>query len=230
MTLMRCSICGGTDFHEVRVLWPELVADWQLTDEEVRYIDRQQGLLCDGCHGNMRVNALGNAVRHAIGTRLDLRSAVASGGFDEWRILDLNGADGISTTLATLPHYFRADFPAFDMHNLPFADASFDLVIHSDTLEHVDRPIRALEECRRVLKTGHRLCFTVPVIVGRMTRGREGLKRSFHGDAATGRDDYLVHTEYGADVWTQALRAGFSDVAINQVEFPGGLALSAWVD
>src|SRR5208282_3830755 len=42
------------------------------------------------------------------------------------------------------------------------------LVIHSDTLEHVERPVRALEECRRVLAPGGRVCFTVPIIVGRL--------------------------------------------------------------
>ena len=43
----------------------------------------------------------------------------------------------------------HCDFPAVDMHALPFHGKAFDLIIHSDTLEHVERPVRALEECRR---------------------------------------------------------------------------------
>jgi SAM-dependent methyltransferase len=68
--------------------------------------------------------------------------------------------------------HLLAAYPDVDFHRLPHCDASFDLVVHSDTLEHVDHPIHALAECRRVLKPGGALCFTIPVIVGRMSRDR----------------------------------------------------------
>ena len=58
------------------------------------------------------------------------------------------------------------------MQHLPFADQTFDLVLHADTLEHVPEPLAALTECRRVLRPGGWCCFTIPMIVGRMTRSR----------------------------------------------------------
>ncbi len=225
---LTCSICGGEEFREGAVLWPELVAEWQLNQAEVRYIDRQQGCACIGCNANLRVIALGNSVRAAMGTSLFLTEAVASGAFDDWKVLDINGADGISTELARLPGYVRADYPQFDMRNLPLADGMLDLVIHSDTLEHIEHPVLALEECRRVLRPGRRLCFTVPIIVGRKTRDRAGLPSSYHGDPAGLAADFVVHTEFGADVWTQVMQAGFSDVVLSQVEYPSGIAVSAW--
>ncbi len=82
--------------------------------------------------------------------------------------------------------------------NLP--DESVDVVVHSDTLEHVPEPLQALRECRRVLKTGGHLFYTVPLVVGRLTRSRSGLAPSYHGTRAAGAvDDYRVQTEYGAD-------------------------------
>lgn len=45
---------------------------------------------------------------------------------------------------------------------LPFADATFDLVMLTDVLEHLDDDARALSEAKRVLKPGAHLLITVP--------------------------------------------------------------------
>lgn len=126
-----CSICGGTSFRHHPVLWDGLAAEWQLNAEERGYIDRQQGTACVDCGANLRVMALANAVRSAIGTLMPLQQAVKEGLFDSWRVLDCNGAEGISSALSDLPGYRRADYPAYDMRRLPFANGSFDLVVHS---------------------------------------------------------------------------------------------------
>jgi SAM-dependent methyltransferase len=228
--LPECSICGGARFSFEKVLWPELVAEWQLSEIETAYVDEQQGCTCDDCGANLRVIALGDALRQALATGIPLQAFASTAAAAKLRILDINGAAAISQTLATLPLYVRGDFPAVDMHALPYGDKSFDLVIHSDTLEHVERPVRALEECRRVLAPGGRVCFTVPIIVGRLTRGRAGLAKSHHGDPSNRSDDFVVHTEFGADAWCFLMQAGFTHVAINQVRYPAATALSAWCD
>jgi SAM-dependent methyltransferase len=164
-----------------------------------------------------------------MGTDLALRPAIQSGAFDKWRVLDLNGLPGgISVTLPALPNYVRRDFPDIDIHELPFDDGTFDLVLHSDTLEHVATPVLALQECRRVLVPGRRLCFTAPVIVGRLTRNRAGLPPSYHGSPGDNAGDFIVHNEFGADIWTTVFEAGFSDLAMSQVAYPSGIAISAW--
>ena len=113
------------------------------------------------------------------------------------------------------------------MHNIPHANGTFDVVIHSDTLEHVPNPIHALSECRRVLKPTGALCFTVPVIVKRMSRSRDGLPKSHHGVSETATDDYAVQTEFGADAWTYLIEAGFSEITIHTFEYPAGIAFLA---
>ena len=226
MPKLECSICGGDIFQE----WPELVAEWQLASYESDYIDRQQGCVCISCGANLRIIALGNAIRSVAGTLLPLRHSVAAGQFAGWRILDCNGTEGMSAVLSVLPTYCRADYPEYDMRRLPYPDGSFDLVIHSDTLEHVEHPVVALQECRRVLAPGGRLCFTTPIITGRLTRDRAGLAPSYHGDPTTGRDDYIVHTEFGADAWTFVHQAGFTNLMLNQIEFPSGIAITAWIE
>lgn len=100
-----------------------------------------------------------------------------------------------------------------------------DLIVHEDTLEHVTQPVRALSECRRILKPGGALCFTAPIVTGRMTRSRDGLEKSYHCTSGTTDEAMRVWWEFGADLWTLALRAGFSSCAIEAFEYPAALAL-----
>ncbi|MFL6761353.1 MAG: class I SAM-dependent methyltransferase [Sphingomicrobium sp.] len=227
MNELDCSVCGNKEFHAGPVLWPALIHEWQLSADEVRYIDRQQGCSCGSCGANLRFVALGHAILALVATKLPLRHAITAGIFDKWRVLDCNGAGPVSDALAVLPHYFRADFPEYDMRRMPFPNGSFDLIIHSDTLEHIEHPVVALEECCRLLNPAGHLCFTVPIILGRLSRSREGLPASYHGDPATERTDFVVHTEFGADAWVMVLQAGFTDVTLTQVDFPSAIAITA---
>jgi ArsR family transcriptional regulator len=56
--------------------------------------------------------------------------------------------------LARFPH---VTVDVADVHDLPFSDASFDTVLLFHTLTYTERPLRALEECRRVLRPGGKL-------------------------------------------------------------------------
>lgn len=52
-----------------------------------------------------------------------------------------------------------------DICKLPFADGSFDLVLATDVVEHVDDDLAALREIRRVLAPGGRALITVPAFM-----------------------------------------------------------------
>lgn len=49
-----------------------------------------------------------------------------------------------------------------DVCAMPFADHSFDIVLATDIIEHVDDDLLALREIRRVLRPGGRALITVP--------------------------------------------------------------------
>jgi ubiquinone/menaquinone biosynthesis C-methylase UbiE len=110
------------------------------------------------------------------------------------------------------------------MMNLRFEDEVFDLVVHSDTLEHIPDPVRGLSQCRRVLRRGGYCAFTVPMIVDRLTMARHGLPPSYHGSSSNPAD-CLVHTEYGADAWKHVLLASFAECRIVSLEYPAAQAL-----
>ena len=226
MTLI-CSVCGGTSFRFEPVLWDELVDAWELSDDERAYVDRQQGECCMDCGSNLRSIALAEAMRQELGMEHWLAPGLAHRRFRKTRVLELNEAGMLSPILARMPGRVFGHYPEVDMQAMPYPSDTFDLVVHSDTLEHVPDPIEALKECRRVLKPGGACCFTVPIIVGRLSRRRDGMPASFHGESATDADDWRVQTEYGADVWCQVLEAGFASVRLNAIAYPSAVAIVA---
>lgn len=224
---MQCSVCGGTSFTSRQVLWNDLINEWQLSIAETAYINRQQGETCDQCGANIRSIALANALRAFFGTKLTLSQAASFQMGDNLSILEINEAGTLTPVLKTFSGYVYGAYPEVDIHALPYGNASFDVVIHSDTLEHVNNPIHALSECRRVLKPGGALCFTVPIITGRISRSRDGLPNSYHGNSATLAEDYAVRTEFGADAWTYIFEAGFTEISMHTFEYPAGIAFLA---
>jgi len=95
-----------------------------------------------------------------------------------------------------------------DLQNLTFPSESFDLVISSETMEHVRRPWQAFSEVFRVLKPGSFYVFTIPFRRDRLTRprvdttGKEDvflLEKVYHQDPYRPQDS-LVYTDFGADL------------------------------
>ncbi|SFM09250.1 class I SAM-dependent methyltransferase [Methylorubrum salsuginis] len=224
---MICSVCNAAEFEEKFILWDGLCREWQIAPHERSYIDRQQGTRCTSCGSNLRSIILAQAIIKSFGYAGCLNDWVKTSEPQGMRILELNGAGRLTPVLSQLPGHIVRHYPDVDMHNLPYVDASFDLVVHSDTLEHVSNPVHALAECRRILGAGGVLAFTVPVIVERLTRGRDGLPPSYHGRADTTAPDYRVFTEYGSDMWTHVIKAGFDSVTIHTLDYPAASAMAA---
>ena len=233
MSGLTCSTCGGTTFTDRQILWAELVSECQLAPHEHAYVDRQQGTACTTCGANLRSIALAYAIRGVVGTSLTLREFVKTSEAGRLAVLEINEAGNLSPLLQQLPGHTLAAHPAIDMRTMPYPTDAFDLVVHSDTLEHIANPICAFGF--RV-PTGHSgpvrpsVSQYLPHRRDGLSRSREGLPKSYHGSANTGTDDYVVQTEFGADMWTYVLRAGFSAVSITAVEYPAALALSARKD
>lgn len=220
-----CQICGHDRFVHSDVLWPDLIHAWGLQPDEVEYINVQQGTRCEQCGSNVRSQALARALLLVVGFRGTLDSYVAESGAATRRILEINEAGTLSPWLARIAGHQIVRYPDVDMARLPFHDRAFDLVVHSDTLEHVREPVDALTECARVIAPGGACVFTVPVRVARQTRSRRGLPPSYHGNPECREADFLVHTEYGSDVWADVLRAGFDSCELVDYRFPAGIAV-----
>ena len=219
-----CPCCGSRDFTFRKILWDELVKAWGLSPFERDYVDRQQGLGCQACGCNLRSMALALAICRCYGYLATFDRFVTDKRNRPLRVLEINEAGGLTQFLSKFPKHTIARFPQVDMMKMPYPDRCFDLIVHSDTLEHVPQPIIGLAECYRVLAPGGYCVFTVPTIVNRLTRSRSGLPASFHGEPGQNSTDLAVQTEYGCDAWTHLIHAGFQECRLITPEFPTAIA------
>jgi ubiquinone/menaquinone biosynthesis C-methylase UbiE len=140
------------------------------------------------------------------------------------RVLEVNEAGTLHPFLKKFRNFTFAEYPEIDLHKLPYVSENFDLVIHSDTLEHVEKPLIALSQVYRVLKKGGMTIFTTPIIVDRETQSRIGKSNSYHGAEVTSDIGMLVTYEYGSDFWKLLAEVGFSDIRIITEMYPSGIA------
>lgn len=99
-----------------------------------------------------------------------------------------------------------------------YADASVDLAMHFDVLEHVPDPVAALAQCHRILRPGGWLLFSCPfyeeldssIVRARIHEGQlqHDLPPCYHGNPVDG-DGALVFTQFGWDLLDMIGKAGF---------------------
>lgn len=94
----------------------------------------------------------------------------------------------------------------FDVHDIPFDENSFDVIICNHLLEHVEDDIRAISEMYRVLKPGGWGIIQSPINPAReVTDEDRSLKTPKEREEKYGQNDHL--RDFGLD-YPQRLKAG----------------------
>jgi SAM-dependent methyltransferase len=206
----RCTVCGA-ETRFVRNSWilsRELRAGWPES-----FVDRESQL-CASCGASRRVRLLADALLARYGDGCtSVADLVRDPAFRTLQVAEVNAAGRMHDVLAPHPGLTYVEYPEEDVQALSWPDGSYDLVLTSETLEHVPDLHAALREIHRVLRPGGRHVFTVPVDVRLAeTRSRAGLPPQHHGRGGgpfalvTRRSDMLAHWDVGTDV-PELLRA-----------------------
>ena len=234
----RCSACGrlAVLIYRRRVIPAELVRRWGLTERVARAVARKESAECSRCGAKLRGRRLAAVLLDLYPGGAGERPARSVA---EWsrgpaaarlRVAEINRVEGLHDALAALPRFAPSDYidgvaPGTatggvrheDLSRLTYPDASFDLVITSETLEHVPDLNRALAEIRRVLVPGGVHLFTVPLVPGHPATfararlaGNGTLVHLAEPIAHPGGDrGWPVFTEFGLDFPDLVRRAGF---------------------
>lgn len=212
--MQRCPFCGS------RVV--------------VRLVRDETGVRCVRCGASPVHLAVGHALRRLV-PRLDASE-----------VCELSARGALAQYLArharsvTLSEYLpgvpsgamRDGVRCEDVQCLSYADASFDLVTHTEVLEHVADDARAFAELRRVLRPGGLMLFTVPLHEG-LTRERARLHNgeiehlqapAYHGDPLRGGAAILAFRDYGTDIVARLFDAGFAEARIE----PASASTNFW--
>lgn len=245
----RCPVCGGRLICLYRpVTGAELVREWGINDAWRGHFDRREGEICLSCGSSLRVRQLAAAVIGWLATRGGHAASMATALSDRilpaMDVAEINACGAMHGTLARLPKLayseYLPDSPKVaheDLLALSYPDDSFDLVLHSDSLEHVPDIELALAELRRVLKPGGASIFTVPIIRdGRQTVVRaenvDGVVRhlrppAYHGGSYQATQQYLVYYEFGDDFPGRIAAAGFNLRVIEHAINPAAVTFIA---
>ncbi|WP_435011021.1 class I SAM-dependent methyltransferase [Tundrisphaera lichenicola] len=231
----RCAACGrlGLMLYRRWVIPPELERRWGLSERLAEAFARKETFQCASCGANLRARRLARALLDEFSTGDAPARSIA-----EWvcqptarslRVAEINRIDGLHEPLSKLPGLAYSEYlddegqsagtgdPRHeDLTRLTYPDASFDLILTSETLEHVPDLAGALGEIRRVLAPGGRHLFTVPLLPGvPETFARAVLRpdgtvehRATPISHPAGDFGYPVFTEFGADLPEILRRAG----------------------
>lgn len=213
----RCSVCGAQTRFVLNswVLPPTAGAEW---GEWAPAFARRETLLCTRCSSSLRVRRLADVLlAHYAEEATSVAALVQEPGFRALDLAEINAAGEMHAFLAALPRLRHSEYGegGEDIQALSYPDASFDLVLTSETLEHVPDWRRGLAETHRVLRPGGRHVFTVPLVPGR-ERTEDVSARGWHHGRGTGvfrlvgpRGDMLVHTVFGRDLLDELGALGF---------------------
>lgn len=211
---MKCAVCGNnvSKWLYKTIIDDTLALSWQIDKDTRKKFNLRESQFCPKCKNSLRTREFAKVIMKKFHSNKE--------SFKQWiknnsdlKIAEINSVGRLHKYLKNSNNLYYSEFIKkasiknlyykyllgirhVDITETPYRDNSFDVVLHSETLEHVANPLKALKECKRILKPQGICIFTIPVIPDRKTKNVL-INRSYHGKGR--KKDYLVYWEFGWD-------------------------------
>ncbi|WP_423928122.1 class I SAM-dependent methyltransferase [Dokdonella sp.] len=194
------------------------------------------GLRCIRCAASEVHLALGQVLRDKVAdmSQMDVCELSASGPYVKYIEGNARRVSLSEFSEAVEPGQTVNGVRCEDVQCLTYPNECFDLVTHTEVLEHVPDDGAAFAELRRVLKVGGMMMFTVPMSGQTKTIERARgvgpdieylLEPVYHTDPWQRGAGILAYRDYGTDIIAKLDAAGFERVEIIKPK-----ALAPWYE
>jgi len=202
---------------------------------------------CSVCHSFNRQRQMAFVLRQLLGLPLNAKWSAPR----RFALYNTETTGAVHAALSSRLSYVGSEFFGPDyvsgtivqgkrhenLQALSFADASFDVVMSSDVLEHMPCPYQAHREIWRVLRPGGCHIFTVPFshalehddVRAVMENGQPKLLAPalYHGDPVRPDEGILVWTIFGLEMIGRLQEIGF-DVDVKNIHEPEAGIVGQW--
>jgi Methyltransferase domain len=164
-----CQLCGqnSTFRFDSAMITTELREVWQLSDGFVEVFNRKESMFCEHCGGSLRIRRLCKVLIETVSTTTgkSYRCCAALLGnqdFQRLRIAEINTCGTLHSFLRGLPNHCYSEYmpnaePGSvhrgirneDLQQLTYPGDYFDIILTSQTIEHVPNPDKAWSEIYR---------------------------------------------------------------------------------
>jgi O-antigen biosynthesis protein len=224
----QCVVCGRESMFrfDPTIITPQLREAWGISDRLVEAFNRKESMFCGSCGSSLRVRRLAAVLVQTFAESggLSCKSfaeLLENKEFRNLKIAEINACGGLHSYLKDHPNLsysewvcdatpgeMRDGVRCEDLQCLTYPDNYFDIILTSETLEHVPDPGKAWQEISRTLKDGGYHIFTIPVLLSQPTTVRRAnfvngkrenfLAPAYHG--AWGSENMFVYTDFGMDL------------------------------
>jgi SAM-dependent methyltransferase len=180
-----CVICGcySSFRFDPTIITQKLQKAWGISDDLATAFNRKESMFCDYCGSSLRIRRLAAVLIETFSetTRKPHKSFTELLKDEEFRrlkIAEINACGGLHSYLKDHPNLYYSEWVPHakpgevrdgvrceDLQCLTYPDDCFDIILTSETLEHVPNPDKAWHEIYRTLKDGGYHIFTIQLFL-----------------------------------------------------------------
>src|SRR5215510_473907 len=180
----QCAVCGrvSTFRFDPTIITPQLQNAWGISTNLVEAFNRKESMFCSSCGASLRIRRVATVLIRTFfeisGTLCkSVGDLIQNEEFQALKIAEINACGALHSYIKDHPNLYYSEWASHakpgeerdgvrceDLQCLTYPDNYFDIILTSETLEHVPDADRAWGEINRTLKNGGYHIFTIPVI------------------------------------------------------------------